>query len=86
MMLKLTPNAVRAIEIAQRLKEVIETTWLRDPNLNIETESEFKDLKKELEGMGLEMTWETILDLDNLFVPKLKAHVRVWKPKSITVH
>jgi hypothetical protein len=68
-----------------RMKEIIETTWLRDPSLNDKTAVEFKNLKKQIEDMGLYVTWETQMDLKDPTNPKLNAEIKTWIPKVTTI-
>ncbi len=82
---KLEPDAERVEEIAQRMKEIIETTWLRDSKLNDETAAEYQALRKEIEDMGLHVTWKTQLNLNDLSNPKLDAEVTAWVPKNTTI-
>ena len=82
---KLELNAERVEEIAQQMKEIIETTWLRDPKLNSETVKEFQELKEKIENMGLYVTWETRLNLNDPSNPKLEAEVNVLIPKNTTI-
>ena len=83
---KLEPDKERVEEIAQRMKEIIETTWLRDPVLNDVEATEFNRLKKELEEMGLFVNWETRLVVDDPSNPKLEAEINVLIPKNTTMH
>ena len=83
---KLEPDVEMVQEMAHRMKEIIETTWLRDPKLNDESAKEFKALKKEIEDMGLYVTWETKLNLDELSNPKLEAEINVLIPKNTIIH
>ncbi len=82
---KLELNAERVEEIAQQMKEIIETTWLRDPKLNSETVKEFQELKKKIENMGLCVAWKTRLNLNNPSNPKLEAEINVLIPKNTTI-
>ncbi len=82
---KLEPDAERVEVVVTRMKELIETTWLRDPSLNNETAKEFQSLKKEVEDMGLHVTWETNLSLKDPSNPKLEAEVTAWVPKNTTI-
>lgn len=85
---KISPDPEKVEEAAARLKEIIETTWLRDPKLNDDVVVEFNRLKEELEGMGLTVTWNTNLLFDGASPSgvKLQADVDVWIPKSTTIH
>lgn len=82
---KLEPDEERVKEITQRMKEIIETTWLRDPNLNDAEATEFQALRKEIEEMGMHMSHETKLNLDDPSNPKLEADVTIWIPKNTTI-
>ncbi|OGN01066.1 MAG: hypothetical protein A3I26_02335 [Candidatus Yanofskybacteria bacterium RIFCSPLOWO2_02_FULL_43_10] len=82
---KLEPDKDRVEEIAQRMKEIIETTWLRDPNLNKETAEEYQLLRKEIEDMGMHVEHETKLNLEDSSGPKLEAEITIWIPKNITI-
>ncbi len=83
---KLEPDAERVEEIALRMKEIIETTWLRDPGLNNETAAEYKALKKEIEDMGMHVSRETKLNFADLSNPKIEADITVWIPKNTMIH
>lgn len=83
---KLEPDAKRVEVIAQRMKEIIETTWLRDPKLNDESEKEYRELKNEIEAMGMQVSHETALNLNDASNLKLEAEITVWIPKNITIH
>jgi len=85
---KISPDPERVEKAAARMKEIIETTWLKDPNLNDDVAVEFNRLKGELEGMGLTVTWNTNLLFDEAspLGMKIKADVDVWIPKSTTIH
>ncbi|MBI4158226.1 MAG: hypothetical protein HY505_01200 [Candidatus Yanofskybacteria bacterium] len=83
---KISPDPERVEKLAYRMKEIFETIWLRDPVLNSVEEVEFKRIKKEIEDMGLFVTWEVALDLDDLEHPKLHADVNVLTPKNTTLH
>ena len=82
---KLEPVEERVEEIVRRMKEIIETTWLRDPKLNDATAEEFEALRKEIEDMGLHVSHETKLNLNNPANPRLEADINVWIPKNITI-
>lgn len=82
---KLEPDEERVEEIAQRMKDIIETTWLRDPSLNDAEATEFKALRKEIDEMGMHMSHETKLNLDDPSNPKLEADVTIWIPKNTTI-
>ncbi len=82
---KLEPNEERIEEIAERMKEIIETTWLRDPKLNDESAKEYLALKKEIEDMGLYVGHETKLNIADLSNPKIEADITVWVPKNTTI-
>lgn len=82
---KIEPDAERVEEIVLRMKEIIETTWLKDPKLNDDTAVELQALRKEIEDMGLYVNWETRLDLKDPSNPKLNAEINVWIPKNTTV-
>ncbi len=85
---KISPDPERVEKAAARMKEIIETTWLRDPNLNDDVAVEFNGLKSELEGMGLTVTWHTSLLFDKAspLETKVEADVDVWIPKNTTIH
>ncbi len=83
---KLEPDKERVMNIALRMREIIETTWLRDPVLNEVEGEEFKRLEKEIQNMGLCVSWETRLNLDNPSSPKLEADINVLIPKNTTMH
>ncbi len=82
---KLEPDEERVEVIARRMKEIIETTWLRDPKFNDAEVKEFKALRKEIEEMGMHMSYETRLNLDDPSDPKLEADVTIWIPKNTTI-
>lgn len=67
------------------MKEIIETTWLKDPKFNNETVEELNALRKEINDMGLYVNWETRLNLDDISNPKLKAEINIWIPKNTTI-
>lgn len=85
---KLEPDAEKVEEVVERMREIIETTWLRDPKLNKSEREEFAELKKEIEDMGLTVTWKTDLVLDRVSPQgyRLEVEVSVWKPKNTTLH
>lgn len=83
---KLEPDKERVEEIVRRMKEIIETTWLKDPKLNDETNKELNTLRTEISGMGLYVNYETRLDVDDIFNPKLKVEINVWIPRNTTIH
>lgn len=80
------PNAERVEEITRRMKEIIETTWLRDPSMNDAEILEFQALKKEIEEMGPYVSYETKLNFDDPSNPKLQVRINVWIPKNTTIH
>ena len=80
---KLKPDIERVKLIVLRMKEIMETTWLRNPSLNNTETQEFNGLKKELENMGLSLTWEAKLDP---LKRKLTVDICLWIPKNTTVH
>ena len=82
---KLEPDKERVEKITQRMKEIIETTWLRDPNLNDAEVAEFQALKNEIEDMGMHVEHKAQLNLADLSNPKLKAEITVWIPKNTTI-
>lgn len=82
---KLEPDEERVEEIAQRIKEIIETTWLRDPKLNDAEAAEFRALRTEIENMGMHVGHETRLNLNDLSTPKLEADITIWIPKNTTI-
>lgn len=85
---KLSPDPDKVEELATRMKEIIETTWLRDPGLNKDSAAEFQNIKMEIEEMGLTVRWETqlVFDQSSPLGFKLKADVNVWIPKNTTIH
>ncbi len=83
---KLEPDEERVQKLAERLKEIIETTWLKDPKLNDGPIKEFKAIKKEIEDMGLYVSWTTRINLDDPSNPKLEADITVWIPQNTTIH
>ena len=82
---KMEPNRERVGVVARRMKKIIEMTWLRDPVLNDVEAEEFKRLRTEIENMGLYVSWETKLNLDDPSNPKLEAEVNIWIPKNTTI-
>ena len=68
------------------MKEIIETTWPRDPDLNEEEAEEFKRLKKELEYMGLFVFWDVQVGIDNKGNIKIKADIDVTQSRDSTIH
>lgn len=82
----LNPDPEKVAKNANRMKEIIETTWLRNPVLNDPEEREFQRLKKEIEDMGLWVTWETSFSLDVSGNFKLCAKIDVLIPKNTTLH
>ncbi len=82
---KLEPDKERVEKIARRMKNIIETTWLRDPSLNNETSTEFKALRKEIEDMGMHVSYETKLILIDPSNPRLEAEITIWIPKNTTI-
>lgn len=84
-LLKIEPDEERVEEIATRMKEIIETTWARDPRLNDAEAEEFRALKKEIEAMGLHVTWKASVGMDDASNPKVEAEIEVWIPKITTI-
>ena len=82
---KLELNEERVEEIAQRMKDIIETTWLRDQNLNDAEVAEFRALRREIENMGMHVNYKTNLNLDDPSNPKVEADIIVWIPKNTTI-
>ena len=82
---KLELNRERVEEIAGRMKEIIETTWLRNPKLNSESTKEYQALQKEIEDMGLCVSFRTQLNLDDLSNPKPEATITIWIPRNTTI-
>ncbi len=82
---KLEPDAERVEEIARRMKEIIETTWLRDPNLNDESAAEFQALREELGNMGLHVTHQASMSLADPSNPRIEAEINIWIPKNTTI-
>ena len=82
---KLELNEERVEEIAQRMKDIIETTWLRDPNLNDAEVAEFRALRREIENMGMHVNYKTNLNLDDPSNPNVEADIIVWIPKNTTI-
>lgn len=84
---KISPDPERVEELSARMKEIIETTWLRDPNLNDNEATEFNRLKAELENMGLTVMWNThlLFDKTSPLGIKLQADVNVWIPRYSTI-
>lgn len=80
---KLEPDTQRVQEIAQRMKEIIEKTWLRDPNLNNKEAAEYQALKNEIEAMGMHVSLETKLSLEDPLNPKVEADITIWIPKIL---
>lgn len=83
---KLEPDKERVKIAARRMKQIIETTWLRDPVLNNAEAAEFKRLKTEIESMGLFVDWETRINSNDPSSPKLEADVNVLIPKKMTAN
>lgn len=80
---KLEPDRERVEAIAYRMKEIIETTWSRDPSLNERERIEYNGLVEELTGMGLHASYDIRVDPISF---KVKAEVTVLIPKNITIH
>ena len=83
---KLEPNAERVDKIARRMKEIIEATWLRDPELNGPETEEFKRLREEIENMGLFVHWEARFNLDDPENPRIETDINVWMSRNTTIH
>ena len=83
---ELEPDVNRVEIAALRMKEIIETTWLRDPVLNEVEIVEFNRLKAEIENMGLYVNWKVRFKIDDLGDPKIEADVNVLIPKNTTIH
>ena len=75
----------KIIEILRKMKKIIETTWLRDPKSNVAEAEEFQALRKEIEDMGMYVSYKTEIILDDPLNLKLHAEVNAWKPKNITI-
>ena len=82
---KLEIDTERAEEIAHRMKEIIETTWLERPILNDELVKEFGVLNEEIKNMGIYVSYEYKLNLDNPSSPKMRVELIVWIPQNATV-
>jgi len=85
---KLELNRERVEEIAGRMKEIIETTWLRNPKLNSESTKEYQALQKEIEDMGLYVSYKINkikMNLADLSNPKIEADITTWIPKITTI-
>ena len=82
---KLELDEERVEQIAGRMKEVMETTWLRDRSLNDAEAKEFKALRAEIEGMGLHVSWKVRINITDLSNPKVEAEIDVWIPKNTTI-
>ena len=82
---KLELNRERVEEIAGRMKEIIETTWLRNPKLNSESTKEYQALQKEIEDMGLYVSYKIKMNLADLSNPKIEADITTWIPKITTI-
>ena len=72
--------------MALRMKEIIETTWYRDQVLNEVETIEFKRLKREIENMGLFVSWETRLNLGDPKNIKIDADVTILIPRNMTLN
>ncbi|OGM99190.1 MAG: hypothetical protein A2915_00240 [Candidatus Yanofskybacteria bacterium RIFCSPLOWO2_01_FULL_41_34] len=83
---ELEPDVNRVEIAALRMKEIIETTWLRDPVLNEVEIVEFNRLKAEIENVGLYVNWEVRFKIDDSGDPKIEADVNVLIPKNTTIH
>jgi len=82
---KLEIDTERAEEIAHRMKEIIETTWLKYPILDRESVKEYQALKRDIQNMGMRVTYKIYLILDEPLKPKVKVELTVWKPENITL-
>ena len=82
---KLEPDRERVEELCLRLKALMELTLLRDPLLNAKEGQEIREITKEIEEMGLYLTWESqLVDIDT--VPRTVVEVSVFIPRNTTIH
>lgn len=83
---QLNPDQENVELLRVRLKELYETTMLRDPRLNVETAKEIRAIKKELGDMGLEVTVKfSVSNLEDLPNAKVTADIGIWIPKNTTI-
>lgn len=85
---KIKPDLKRAGDITVRMQEIIKATRLGDPKLNGYSAIEFRNLRKELESMGLTVTWEIKLVVNEADPPgsTFYSAIVVLVPQDTTVH
>ena len=81
---KISPDSEKVQKLALRIKELIETTWLRDSQLNNASNEEIAKIRVELESMGLTVRYSVQI----VFEPDIAitADVEVFIPKNTTIH
>ena len=80
------PFGERVEAIALRMKEIIETTWLRDPDFNDQEAEEFQRLIQKLENMGFFVNWRATVDFDDKGKPKITAEIFLAPSRNTTMH
>ena len=76
----------RVEAIALRMKEIIETTWLRDTDFNDQEVEEFQRLIQKLENMGFFVIWRATVDFDDKGNLKRTAEIFVVQSRNTTTH
>lgn len=84
---KLSPDSKRAEELAQEMKRILDDTMLRDPSLNTAEYERIKQVRAELEEMGLHVTINYGMKLNPLDPLKstVDTEVNLWLPKNMTI-
>lgn len=84
---KFSPDSERAGKLAQELKTILDVIMIRNPELNGQELKRSKDIRTELEEMGLCVTLEYVVKLDtaNPFKSAVDTKVSLWIPKNTTI-
>lgn len=70
----------RMRRLAVELKNLLEENLPKDPNLTDEATARARQIREEIQSMGLLATWKANLDPEN--PEKVKVDVTLWMPKE----
>lgn len=84
---KFSPDAEKAEKLVQELKTILDAIMIRNPELNNKELKRSKDIKTELEKMGLRVTLKYVVKLDTAdpFKSTVDTKVFLWIPKNASI-
>ena len=69
----------KVLSLAHELQTIVEENFLKDPQLTDKAIMRAREIRDEIQGFGLAITFTAKLNLRNL---KFEAKVEIWQPKD----